>query len=176
MKTPETDAFYGGCAFSADHARKLEIDRDRLKRELAESEEAYETLTTLLRNRFPRNADGSLPDFKIEDVLWENNHLRTTRVKPELDPEMVFDNELGWMHVIQQQEFKDIKADRDAWKKCAEMNNTAMNGTVKRLRSSVAELCGSPPPKFDTPAPTMLDNLHAVGDAQTEYERLKLAE
>lgn len=114
-------------------------DAQGLERQLAESDEAYATLTTLLRNRFPKRHDGSLPDFKIEDVLKDNQKLQ-------------------------------------AWRKCAELNNAAMNGTVKRHRLALAELCGEKPPSFDSPPPNILDNLHSVANAQAEFERLKLAE
>jgi hypothetical protein len=43
---------------------------------LAQEREAYETLTGLLKKRFPRNPDGSLPDYKVEDVLRENVTLK----------------------------------------------------------------------------------------------------
>ena len=53
---------------------------------ITEAEESYNALVELLRKRFPKNADGSLPDFKIENVLLENNQLRAEveRLKVEL--------------------------------------------------------------------------------------------
>lgn len=44
--------------------------------ELKEDQEHLEELTKLLNARFPRRADGSLPDFSVEDVLKENTELR----------------------------------------------------------------------------------------------------
>jgi chromosome segregation ATPase len=59
---------------------------EQVQRELKQEQEAYETLTALLRKRFPRNADGSLPDFKIEDVLRENERLRPVVEAAGLEP------------------------------------------------------------------------------------------
>lgn len=48
----------------------------KLREELRESKQDYDTLVGLLRKRFPAKPDGTLPDFKIEDVLRENEELR----------------------------------------------------------------------------------------------------
>jgi len=40
-----------------------------LRARVAEMEGAYETLSGLLRARFPANPDGSLPDYRVEDVF-----------------------------------------------------------------------------------------------------------
>jgi hypothetical protein len=47
-----------------------------LRIELKEEQDEYEALTQLLQRRFPPNADGSLPDFAIDDVLRENEIMR----------------------------------------------------------------------------------------------------
>ena len=52
--------------------RSLKLQRDHLA-------DAYDTLCKLLRRRFPQRADGSFPDYKIEDVLRENEALRADR-------------------------------------------------------------------------------------------------
>jgi hypothetical protein len=49
---------------------------DALKAELAAQRQAYETLTGLLKKRFPQRKDGSMPDYKVEDVLAENARIR----------------------------------------------------------------------------------------------------
>jgi hypothetical protein len=54
----------------------LVAERDALRAELLQEHENYNTLTAMLQRRFPPNPDGSLPDFKIEDVLRENEQLR----------------------------------------------------------------------------------------------------
>ena len=59
-------------------------------------------------------------------------------------------------------------------RKVAALNNAAMNGTVLRLRSALAELTGEPSNIPNTP--NALDNLKAVAHAQSEFERIKLAE
>ena len=49
---------------------------ERLRDALRESDEAYGTLTGLLRKRFPARPDGTYPDWAIEDVLREVERLR----------------------------------------------------------------------------------------------------
>ena len=75
--TPRTDALrktYAG--ISNSNPSPLLDHHAALERELWEAEDGYKTLVELLRKRFPKNADGSLPAFKIEHVLLENNQLR----------------------------------------------------------------------------------------------------
>lgn len=52
------------------------IKLQELQAERDEARDAYDTLSGLLRKRFPVREDGTLPDFKIEDVLRENDELR----------------------------------------------------------------------------------------------------
>lgn len=59
----------------ANRIQKLCNENAALSTELKREYEAYDTLTGLLRSRFPRNADGSFPDWKIEEVLRENAAL-----------------------------------------------------------------------------------------------------
>ena len=66
---------------SAEIARARQAEIEKLEIKLKESEANYEALTTLLRNRFPRRADGSLPDFAVEDVLRENEKLKIEMAK-----------------------------------------------------------------------------------------------
>jgi hypothetical protein len=73
------------------HRDKLdaELRCETLERQLAEAREEigeYETIYSLLKHRFPRNPDGSYPDFAIEDVLRENERLRS---RPAVDVERV---------------------------------------------------------------------------------------
>jgi hypothetical protein len=56
----------------------LMAERDALRAELKEEQDEYEALSALLKRRFPQNADGSFPDFAIEDVLRENERMRVT--------------------------------------------------------------------------------------------------
>lgn len=49
---------------------------DELEKELKEVNEQYNNLINLLKKRFPPNPDGSLPDFKVENVLQENQTLK----------------------------------------------------------------------------------------------------
>ena len=51
-------------------------DRDAWRGRALEAEQAYNDLVGLLRQRFPQRPDGTLPDFRIEDVLLENTILR----------------------------------------------------------------------------------------------------
>ena len=60
----------------ADHLGSARIDVERLGAALRESDEAYGTLTGLLRKRFPARPDGTYPDWAIEDVLREVERLR----------------------------------------------------------------------------------------------------
>lgn len=56
----------------ADMAAECEKYVEQFK----EADEDYWTLVGMLRKRFPRRADGSAPDFAIEDVLRENEQLK----------------------------------------------------------------------------------------------------
>jgi hypothetical protein len=59
-------------------------------------------------------------------------------------------------------------------RKVAELNNAAMNGTVKRLRLALGEACGDP--VVISSAPNALDNMKMVAHAQAEFDRINLAE
>lgn len=48
---------------------------------------------------------------QLETLSAEISSLKSTRYKYQDDPEMVFDEDLGWVHVIVQQEFKDSQAE-----------------------------------------------------------------
>ena len=52
------------------------------------------------------NAADELRDLRAEVV-----RLQSARYKYEDDPEMVFDEDLGWVHVIVQKEFRDLRAE-----------------------------------------------------------------
>ncbi len=49
---------------------------EALRRERDEAVRDYDCLVKTLKERFPRRPDGSLPDWKVEDVLEENVALR----------------------------------------------------------------------------------------------------
>ena len=69
----EESAFDRGIAYAEGLFKpwRLELERER-----DEAREAYAVLVGLLRKRFPQRADGSMPDFKVEDVLSDNTRLR----------------------------------------------------------------------------------------------------
>lgn len=63
----------------------------------------------------------------------------------------------------------------EAWRSCADTAMVALAGCTKRLRITLAEATGEPVPLFFPPAPSALDNIHAVAAATAEYEKLKAA-
>ena len=76
--------------------------------------------------------------------------------------------------VIAPEDLDKLENDLDDVRKVAELNNAAMRGTVLRLRAALCELTGDGVVIPSTPS--ALDNLNAVAHAQSEFDRIKLAE
>ena len=74
----DSDKDEAGCEIA-----KLQTELARVTAERDEAVADYERLTGILNARFPQRDNGSLPDWKIEDVLVENSALR--RDKERLD-------------------------------------------------------------------------------------------
>lgn len=57
------------------------------------------------------------------------------------------------------------RSELEAVKKAARKLKDALVGEVKRHRIALCELSGDTAPQFDPPAPSVLDNLHAIGES-----------
>lgn len=67
---------------------------------------------------------------------------------------------------------RDLERERNAWKDIAGKLARALDGCRKRYVLTLGEITGDPEPSFDPPAPSQLDNLHAVTLALAEYDIL----
>lgn len=88
---------YTSFTISDFYSLMIEIDAA-----LCEAEQNYTDLVWLLRKRFPQRPDGTLPDFKIEDVLLENEELRKNLSKPPtpIDPVDIFQRADGSVYIF----------------------------------------------------------------------------
>lgn len=70
------------------------------------------------------------------------------------------------------EEFYAMRHQRDEWRKCAEMNNAALQGCLKRYRIAMAEMLQATAPIFAPKEPSPIENLKAVSAAFDEFIRL----
>lgn len=70
------------------------------------------------------------------------------------------------------EEFYAMRHQRDEWRKCAEMNNAALQGCLKRYRIAMAEILQETAPIFAPKEPSSIENLKAVSAAFNEFNRL----
>lgn len=77
-----------------DRQQENKLLRTEVER-LKDFELNYETLTRLLHNRF-KMKDGIMPDYKVEDVLVENNQLRAALAAAQQDKERIDWMEANW--------------------------------------------------------------------------------
>lgn len=116
--------------------QKANIQSYRLEAQEAQAD--YERLTGLLRARFPANPDGSLPDWKVEDVLAENARLIEERKDNPCTPEQ----QCGEMHLLCDW------TDRPRQCRCGKVKGTPMSlRELKVAATVVAEAAADDPPE-----------------------------
>lgn len=62
------------------------------------------------------------------------------------------------------------------WEACAHVLAAALHGLIKRYQIALAEQNQADEPVFETPAPSRLDNIKAIGEALMIYEKTKATE
>jgi len=76
------------------------------------------------------------------------------------------EREVARLDVLHKSQYETLKA----WRECARLNNSAMSGTVIRLRMALARELGE---ELNIPdAPSALDNLKSVAGASAAFDKL----
>lgn len=67
---------------------------------------------------------------------------------------------------------RKLERQRDEWREVARKLERALEGAVKLQCLAVSKITGDAPPNYEAPVPSPLENIRAVGEAVSEFQRL----